>query len=88
MVKLHCFGLQHFGEREGLSEQRALGCFRFHVNLVAPRVCFRVEGTFVAQANVLRKSGCTSFSAERKAPLGLRQRVYAILIPPPVLPRA
>ena len=31
-------GLQHFGEREGLSEQRALGCFRFHANLVALRV--------------------------------------------------
>ena len=26
------------GEREGLSEQRAPGCFRFHANLVAPRV--------------------------------------------------
>ena len=29
VAKLHCVGLQHFGEREGLSEQRALGCFRF-----------------------------------------------------------
>ena len=26
---LHCVGLQQSGEREGLSEQRALGCFRF-----------------------------------------------------------
>ena len=38
VVKLHCFGLQHFGEREGLSEQRALGWFRFHTSLVALRV--------------------------------------------------
>ena len=38
VVKLHCFGLQHFGEREGLSEQRALGWFRFHADLVALRV--------------------------------------------------
>ena len=29
MVKLHCVSLQHFGEWEGLSEHRALGCFRF-----------------------------------------------------------
>ena len=29
VVKLHCVGLQPFGEREGLSEQRALGCCRF-----------------------------------------------------------
>ena len=25
VVKLHCVGLQHFGEWEGLSEQRAIG---------------------------------------------------------------
>ena len=29
VAKLHCVGLQHFGEREGLWDQRALGCFRF-----------------------------------------------------------
>ena len=33
---LHCVGLQQFGERERLSEQRALGSFRFQANLVAP----------------------------------------------------
>ena len=38
LSRFHCVGLQHFGEREGLSEQRALGCFRFHANLVALRV--------------------------------------------------
>ena len=38
VVKLHCVGLQHFAEREGLSEQRPLGWFRFHANLVADRV--------------------------------------------------
>ena len=37
LSRFHCVGLQHFGEREGLSEQRA-GCFRFHANLVALRV--------------------------------------------------
>ena len=47
VVKLHCVGLHQFGEREGLSEQRAFGSLR-------------AEGTFVAQAKVLRKSGCTS----------------------------
>ena len=34
---LHCVGLQHFGEWEGLSEQ-GLGCFRFHASLVVLRV--------------------------------------------------
>ena len=43
VVKLHCVGLQQFGEREGLSEQRALGCFRF-MQIWLPFVfcrCFR-----------------------------------------------
>ena len=35
VFKLHCVGLQPFGEREGLSEQRALGG---SAHLVAPRV--------------------------------------------------
>ena len=38
LSRFHCVGLQHFREREGLSQQRALGCFRFHANLVALRV--------------------------------------------------
>ena len=41
MVKLSplCWLPAVQGEWEGLSEQRALGCFRFHANLVAPS-CF------------------------------------------------
>ena len=31
---------------EGLSEQRALGCFRFHANLVASRVFLERKGPF------------------------------------------
>ena len=42
---LHCVGLQHFGEWEGLSEQRALGCFRFHASLVVLRVLPGVGGS-------------------------------------------
>ena len=38
VVKFHFVGWQHFGERVELSEQRAVGCFRFHANLVALRV--------------------------------------------------
>ena len=58
---LHCVGLQHFGEREGLSEQRALGCFRFHASLVVLRVLpgagagseVRGEGLRCSQAAVV-----------------------------------
>ena len=49
---LHCVGLQHFGEWEGLSEQRALGWFR--VNLVAPRVLPGVGAGSVARGEGLR----------------------------------
>ena len=40
VVKLHCVGLHQFGERGGVSEQRAFGSFK-------------AEGTFVAQAKGL-----------------------------------
>ena len=58
---LHCVGLQQFGEREGLSEQRALGCFRFHASLVVLRVLpgagagseVRGEGLRCSQAAVV-----------------------------------
>ena len=58
---LHCVGLQHFGEWEGLSEQTALGCFRFHASLVVLRVLpgvgagseVRGEGLRCSQAAVV-----------------------------------
>ena len=45
VVKLHCVGLQPFGEREGLSEQRALGCSgsRIWLHLVFYRVLVAVR---------------------------------------------
>ena len=56
VVKLHCVGLQHFGEREGLSEQRALGCFRFHASLVVLRVLPGVGAGSEARGEGLRCS--------------------------------
>ena len=49
---LHCVGLQHFGELEGLSEQRAVGCFRFHASLVAPRVVLEWKAAKVSRKSV------------------------------------
>ena len=51
----HCVGLQHFGEREGLSEQ-GLGCFRFHASLVVLRVLPGVGAGSEARGEGLRCS--------------------------------
>ena len=53
---LHCVGLQQFGEREGLFEQRALGCFRFHASLVVLRVLPGVGAGSEARGEGLRCS--------------------------------
>ena len=45
--------MQHFGEREGLSEQRALGCFRFHASLVVLRVLPGVGAGSEAQVTIV-----------------------------------
>ena len=52
---LHCVGLQHFGEWEGLSEQ-GLGCFRFHASLVVLRVLPGVGAGSEARGEGLRCS--------------------------------
>ena len=52
---LHCVGLQHFGEWEGLSEQ-GLGCFRFHSSLVVLRVLPGVGAGSEARGEGLRCS--------------------------------
>ena len=66
------------------SEQRALGCFRFHANLVAPRVL--PSGTHLGSGEkVSRKSGCNLvFCCGRH--LFAHFRHHSNLLAPRVLP--
>ena len=65
---LHCVGLQHFGEWEGLLEQ-GLGCSRFHANLVALRVLPGVGAGSEARGEGLSCSFVVAPEAQVSIPL-------------------
>ena len=88
---LHCVGLQHFGEWEGLSEQRALGCFRFprmrlrllYLCLCAwPPCCRSIVGVVVFRDLLGSRRARTSrgITVEGQRPPAVRAVVQSLLV--------
>ena len=73
-----------YASERGCWRQKSLQCPKSQLGKMSQRLVLEWKAPsgrhLVAQAKVLRKSGCTSCFAERKAPLWLRQRFHANLV--------